>query len=479
MKRTQLYLPIFVAFIFSNNLYAEKTSSISQFGITWTFDKKYETGQFVNGDYWVIGPVNIISVSPKPGPAGKDESIRQTFAKKFTNPFGDTDLQDDETMRNGSMVNPEWFPSQGYDSGCPSYDAALSVIFPYELKQAESLISTISNKETPNKMLLPFRKEKSRSTLKTAAILTCLAVAPSKDTFRPPYASKWKPLFNAENIQWDLLPNLKAVLETPSIEEMERLVERPWLDHVSNWLTGGTAPTDNMASYGREYCRMVSLIGLRLMIVGSKKEKEKLLIRFIQLGIDLHGLRKAGAKWHMGGGITSGRKWPVVFASILLDDKKMQQFSGESEFHEDIETYYGKSWTGETALWQMVHHHDDAPLYEQRHPSTYTKMDTRSHSYRVCCNGLAWIGEALGALLIKGKQTWNHNAFFDYCDRYMTESVEPYREAGLRANIDLLGKAYDPFVQNMWEAYRNTVPEQPGATNNMMWEPIKKIWLKN
>jgi len=61
----------------------------------------------------------------------------------------------------------------------------------------------------------------------------------------------------------------------------------------------------------------------------------------------------------------------------------------------------------------------------------------------------------------------------------MTESVEPYREAGLRANIDLLGKAYDPFVQNMWEAYRNTVPEQPGATNNMMWEPIKKIWLKN
>ena len=172
---------------------------------------------------------------------------------------------------------------------------------------------------------------------------------------------------------------------------MERLVERPWLDHVNNWRTGGTAPSDNMASYGREYCRIVSLVGLRLMIDGSKEKKEKLLIRFVQLGIDLHGLRMAGAKWHMGGGISSGRKWPVVFAGIMLDDKEMQIFPGDSEFHEDIETYYGKSWTGETALWQLVHHHGVASLYEHKHPATYIKMDKRSHGYRVCCNGMAWI----------------------------------------------------------------------------------------
>jgi hypothetical protein len=36
-----------------------------------------------------------------------------------------------------------------------------------------------------------------------------------------------------------------------------------------------------------------------------------------------------------------------------------------------------------------------------------------------------------------------------------------------------------PVVQNMWEAYRNSVPQQPGAENNMMWEPIKKVWIKN
>ena len=37
---------------------------MSQWGITFTFDKNYETGTFANGDYWVIGPVKITAISP-------------------------------------------------------------------------------------------------------------------------------------------------------------------------------------------------------------------------------------------------------------------------------------------------------------------------------------------------------------------------------------------------------------------------------
>jgi len=468
-----------LSFLLSIPVQAEEATSVTQFGITWTFDKEYEVGQFVNGDYWVVGPVVIKSVSPAPGPAGDDEPIRKEFVQTWIGQYGDTDLQDDSVMRNGSMVNPEWSQSQGYDSGTPTYDADLSISFPYRMKPNESIISTVSNKILPHPNFLKYRNEASRYLLKTAAILTCLTETPSIDAFRPPYASTWKPIYRTSTIKWELLPNFKAVEQTPTIEEMERLVERPWLDHVSNWMTGATAPSDNMASYGREYCRIVSLVGLRLMIEGTKEEKEILLIRFIQLGIDLHGLRRAGAKWHFGGGLGSGRKWPVVFAGILLDDKEMQIFPGASEFHEDIQTYYGKSWTGETALWQMIKHHGAAPLYEHKHPSMYTEKDVLSHRYRLGGNGYVWIGEALGALLLEGKQIWNHDAFFDYCDRYMTESAESYEEVGLKDFIEFIGKAYDPFVQNMWEAYRDKVPEQPGATNNMMWEPMKQEWLKD
>src|SRR5689334_7745850 len=33
--------------------------SLSQYGITWTFDRPVRTGQFVNGDWYVVGPVTV------------------------------------------------------------------------------------------------------------------------------------------------------------------------------------------------------------------------------------------------------------------------------------------------------------------------------------------------------------------------------------------------------------------------------------
>ncbi|HOI55253.1 MAG TPA: hypothetical protein PLP01_08395, partial [Phycisphaerae bacterium] len=35
----------------------QKMTEISQYGITWTLDKPALAGQFVNGDWWVVGPV--------------------------------------------------------------------------------------------------------------------------------------------------------------------------------------------------------------------------------------------------------------------------------------------------------------------------------------------------------------------------------------------------------------------------------------
>jgi hypothetical protein len=33
--------------------------SVSQYGITWTFEKPARVGQFVNGDWYVVGPVTV------------------------------------------------------------------------------------------------------------------------------------------------------------------------------------------------------------------------------------------------------------------------------------------------------------------------------------------------------------------------------------------------------------------------------------
>ena len=40
--------------------------SVSQYGITWTFDRPGPVGRFLTGDYYVVGPVTIASISPEP-----------------------------------------------------------------------------------------------------------------------------------------------------------------------------------------------------------------------------------------------------------------------------------------------------------------------------------------------------------------------------------------------------------------------------
>src|ERR1019366_9945481 len=40
--------------------------SVSQYGITWTFEKPARVGQFINGDLYVVGPVAIVKIDPAP-----------------------------------------------------------------------------------------------------------------------------------------------------------------------------------------------------------------------------------------------------------------------------------------------------------------------------------------------------------------------------------------------------------------------------
>src|SRR5262249_16964951 len=43
-----------------------RRSSVTKDGITWTFSQSVRVGKFVNGDYFVVGPVTITSILPQP-----------------------------------------------------------------------------------------------------------------------------------------------------------------------------------------------------------------------------------------------------------------------------------------------------------------------------------------------------------------------------------------------------------------------------
>src|SRR5664280_1854591 len=40
--------------------------SVSEYGITWTFEKSARVGQFINDDYYVVGPATIVMIDPAP-----------------------------------------------------------------------------------------------------------------------------------------------------------------------------------------------------------------------------------------------------------------------------------------------------------------------------------------------------------------------------------------------------------------------------
>jgi len=465
--------------VFSQSVPVELRKETTQYGITWEFERPKQTGQFITGDWWVVGPVSIVKITPGPLPVSADNS------KISINHWNDTSLKTDTTMRNGSAVVLKTGQTQSYDSRGGAFDLNGCITLPYKLETNLSLISSISNPALPVnnfcKKILPESEQECQTVMKTAAVLTCLDAVPPAGAFRPPYVGTSKPIFRAEEIQWELLPKLQAVGEVPSWEEYERYFQRPWIDHLLSWSQQELVPNENQPNYGREYARLVSTASLMLCLDVPQKQKEKLTIELIQRGIDLYGLAMNGGYWNEGGGHSSGRKWPILFASIMLKKPELAELPETAFFQEDTQTYYGKGWFGQTVLWQMIMHHGKRDTYEEKPPEQWEKWDKTSESYRVCCTAISWVGTALAARYMNAIKIWEHDAYFDYVDRWMRED-DPYQEA--RGNYPRPAgetKTFDPFVTNMWKAHRENSPEQEmsGIYRKWVWQGNKGIWVAN
>ena len=485
MKKSIIYGTTIIMFLLvaklgsATNVNVESRLEINQYGITWTFDRPVISGQFITGDWWVVGPVTIVKITPAPGPVNADTN------KLVINRWGDTSLKIDTRMRNGSMIVLKAGNDQGYDSRNGSFNESSSITLPLRLDPNLSLVSTISNMAFPVdnfcKNIMWNEEKKSRVSLKTAAVLTCLSKVPPADAFRPSFAGTEKTIFRAKDIQWDLLPKLKPMGEVPSWEEFEGYFSHCWIDHLMSWEQQELVPNENMPNYGREHARLVSIASLMVMLDVPKARKEKLVIGLIQHGIDLYGTAMVGGYWNEGGGHSSGRKWPILFASILLKNPKIAELPETAIFQEDTQTYYGKGWFGQSVLWQMITHHGNRDPYEEKSPDQWEKWDKTSESYRVCCTANAWIGTALAGRYLKAIKIWGHDAYFDYADRWMRED-DPYQNA--RGNFHRPNgetETFDPFVTEIWKTYRPKAPDQElsGKNFKFVWEGKKGTWISN
>ena len=96
---------------------------------------------------------------------------------------------------------------------------------------------------------------------------------------------------------------------------------------------------------------------------------------------------------------------------------------------------YGGYTTGDIGLPEWSGDH-------LNHPEGDNK-DWNASPYRVCCTAIAWAGNALVLRAMGLKDNWDHDAYFDYVDRYMV--VVPKSS---------WTRQWDQFTEDMWDQYR-------------------------
>ncbi|PIE25620.1 MAG: hypothetical protein CSA62_00450, partial [Planctomycetota bacterium] len=378
-------------FILSSLLQAQaplRLKQLSQHGITWHFAHPVQAGRYVNGDWWVLGPVKVERVSPLPSHG-----------------------------RHGSMRNPPCGKGriQGYDSRIYGYDAKSAARFPLALRPGDSLVSSISVLGSRQKHIYrPINQgSASRSWLRSCAILSCVSKAPTPDSFRPAYVGP-KRQHRASSIQWQLLPGVRKLPSSTHPAKFARMFERPWLDHLAGWVGRALHPYENMPDYGRDIALCTGEGALILLQDYSRTELRPLMIPYLQLGIDLFGLQQAGHSWSADGGHGNGRKWPIIFAGLMLKDPAMQKAPGL--FSEDLQTAYSRGWNGTPVVFRMA----GKGSHESKVPASWDARARKDEIYRRCCTSSVFVAHALAAHLMNATELWNDPAFFLYVERWMT-----------------------------------------------------------
>src|SRR4030042_144698 len=311
---------------------AATTTSITQYGFTWNFKSAVEYGRFVNGDYWVVGPVVITSITP-------------SF----------------DGANYGWEVNPILGSTTGLQDKCSSYE------FPIDLSRMPSLPYTAQPgssivKAAPSAAMLAGGSH--RVCLQTAAVLTVLASPPAADAFRPSYIGTWKQLYYYSDVRTELIPSLVPVGSPPTLDWVRDRFKYMQIDHPSGALMRQALHAhDNFggldSGYGGGLGRDQATGALRLMLNDSLADKKEALVAYLQMGIDYYGNVLSGQPYSTGAGHSPGFLLPIAFFGALLGDATVQAnikaISSISEKYTVVAGIDGKGIWGlpasESAYW--------------------------------------------------------------------------------------------------------------------------------
>ena len=431
---------------------AVAATSVAQYGITWTFNQDRQVGQFINGDWWVVGPVTLTNIDPK-----------TTATLDYS---------------NGSMINPVPGQPQGlyYDSGTksPPYSTALNISLqlPVTVQAGNSVYSTVDN---PDTWTVGAAAEKTW--FKETAVLTVVAAAPAAGSFRPPYAGSVKTIkanWNIASMNYGVLRSLAPPIaaDIPDRTWLENATARPLLEMHFNYLnsqwkaswaetkTGGYP----RRTYGREIGHISSEAGLFLQSNASNVTKQRLLINMCQWGIDVYGLINSGMQWQPNGGHNGGRMLPLYIASKVLGDSDMMSKCNPNTIFQEFDQHwfvtqddvntprYSTTMAPYTTAMIGMPEWDSGGSAERYKASS----DWNATAYRFI-NGAPNSGMVATILLMGGRSEVQCEALF----QYIITRFYPTMHDAAAFVIPSYGDVPSLFARDMWDTYISGVSVPP------------------
>lgn len=410
-------------------------SSVSQHGLTVTFDTGYEVGQFVTGDWFVVGSPVVTELSPAW-----------------------------DGLRHGASVNPP-VDRGGYHTAV-GYDPALNVAadLPRQLGPGESLVHTHgwlqSDPGVPDDVPFIANPGALRPCLRDSMVLTVLDEAPPAGTFRPPYVQGPKWLYSQSQLNLGLLADLAPVGSTPPWATIEASIARSWApDHGYGWNNSRYwHPYNHMPDYAPDLTAQMYRAVLMLQTAADEATKLLTALKVVQYGIDTLAITRladevnfqisgvapdSGSWWADMGGHGLGRSLPALVAKKLLGDPP------ELQAIWDLGPLF---WGDEGQIWESDGDPSHDPWRSVGEATWGERAQTRPttrpgvEAYRTCCTTRSTMGGVLAAHAMGVMDEWDRPgaALSDYVDWY----VDVDQAAGGPF------RAYYAFFAEMWDTHR-------------------------
>ena len=438
-------------------------SSVTQHGITWTFDQPYQVGQYCNGDWWVVGPIVLL------GPVSE---LATDPTKNITGGINGTMVNPVPTIGIKSTHGFDYRIATAFYKDNPYYSAEknIGLQMPYSVAAGSSVLSCLS--------YLPAVRNGRQ--LEHMACLTVVDSPPPEGSFRPTYfgSGNKTPTHNKSQIDYTKLQTLPTI-SSANLAFNETRVARAMFNlgdlFSNNYLIAINNTPHIKSNYGREVLVGFSIAALEMNLNHTDAQKEKIVIGMVQQGLDYWSGIAQGLRFKANGGQVYGHKLPVAIAGRVLNDAAilslLPRAANGGVFADDITHYYVTQQDIDTARYVgsdptrpvLPFPQESLGMPEWGADGGYPKNTGGYNffdlSYRTSI-GPGTVAMALAAQLSGVRSPWACEQMFEYADVYYRIDSSRAADNALRIRI---------FVRDMWEAYRDTVGYPYPSTASTTW----------